>query len=358
MKWAVTKICEELLSSRICSLFLFLMLAAIPGFAQETNTKNSHVYTPKRAPHGTIQFESLVFDFGTVMAGDTVEHKFTFTNSGAALLQLRGVYPGCSCTTVRDYTREVDPGRTGRVELRLDSTRFSGPISEHATVACDDPEHSSVNISFKGTVVKPIELSPGTAVLKPLSGSAVAETNIVKIISHIAEPVVLDLPKCDSPFFAADLSEVVKGREFNLVIRTIPPNPAAMGQGNVTIRTSSLKIPLLSVSVLCMPRSVLKVSPAQVVIPAAPVKEPLGISVAIHSEAVEEVSLSKPGCVVLGIDCEIEEVKKGRDFQLKIHVPTGAVIPSKTEAFISIPTSLPEMPFLKIPLMQAGAAGR
>src|SRR2546421_644196 len=60
-----------------------------------------------------IQFETPTYDFGKTKAGDPVKHTFIFTNTGDAALELTAVQPSCGCTAAGEWTKRVEPGKTG-----------------------------------------------------------------------------------------------------------------------------------------------------------------------------------------------------------------------------------------------------
>ncbi len=202
-----------------------------------------------------LQFTTPVYDFGRAFAGDLVEHAFEFTNAGDAKLVLTAIYPQCSCTTVGDWTREVAPGASGFVVLRLDTARFDGPVAEFALVGNNDRAHSNLALRFKGVVSKPVEVEPRLLVLRPALNGAAGATNSVRLVNHLPEALALEPPVSDKPFLSAELRTVVPGREFELTASTGPAGSTNLMQGLLSLRTSSARLPTLTVPVLIMPQS-------------------------------------------------------------------------------------------------------
>ncbi|MGQ1784960.1 MULTISPECIES: DUF1573 domain-containing protein [unclassified Saccharicrinis] len=88
--------------------------------------------------HTQITFEKMNHVFGKVVGGETVGCYFNFTNTGEFPLVIQRVKPGCGCTTVK-YTKEpVLPGKNGEIEVRFNSSGFSGQqykvIQVHANI--------------------------------------------------------------------------------------------------------------------------------------------------------------------------------------------------------------------------------
>jgi len=68
-----------------------------------------------------MSFEEEVYDFGTITAGETVEHEFTFENTGDAPLVISNAKASCGCT-VPNWTKEpVQPGETGNMLVKFNS---------------------------------------------------------------------------------------------------------------------------------------------------------------------------------------------------------------------------------------------
>src|SRR5215510_14924940 len=90
-----------------------------------------------------IEFATRIFDFGKVSPGELVRHDFVFTNTGKVLLEIKGVRPGCGCTTAGTWDRQVEPGKTGIIPLQFNSAKFDGEVRKSATVTCNDPSKSN-----------------------------------------------------------------------------------------------------------------------------------------------------------------------------------------------------------------------
>src|ERR1035437_6876778 len=65
-----------------------------------------------------IQFATPVYDFGRSKSGEPVKYTYVFTNTGDALLILNAVQPQCGCTAAGDWTKQVEPGKTGLIPIQ------------------------------------------------------------------------------------------------------------------------------------------------------------------------------------------------------------------------------------------------
>src|SRR5215469_4209103 len=107
-----------------------------------------------------IQFDSTTYDFGRALAGTQVKHDFVFTNVGDATLQITGVTPGCGCTTIGEWTHQVEPGKTGVIPIQFNSTMYNGPVTKMPSITCNDKSQPMVRFQLHGTVYKTLEFTP------------------------------------------------------------------------------------------------------------------------------------------------------------------------------------------------------
>ena len=74
---------------------------------------------------------------------------FVFTNKGKRKLFIRNINPTKSCT-VGNYDKELEPGKTGTIEILLDQGLFSRPFYRNITVISNDPENSLTTLKISG----------------------------------------------------------------------------------------------------------------------------------------------------------------------------------------------------------------
>mgnify|MGYP006428723071 CR=1 FL=1 len=68
-----------------------------------------------------MTYEEEVYDFGTITSGETVEHEFTFKNTGEAPLVISNARASCGCT-VPSWTKEsIKPGESGSMLVKFNS---------------------------------------------------------------------------------------------------------------------------------------------------------------------------------------------------------------------------------------------
>lgn len=113
-----------------------------------------------QGPAPEFKFDHVEYDFGTITAGEVINHTFTFTNVGEAPLIIESASASCGCT-VPDWTRAPIPvGEKGEIKVRFDSKNKNGVQSPNVTITANtNPKVNHVRL--KGTVKGKEDLSAG-----------------------------------------------------------------------------------------------------------------------------------------------------------------------------------------------------
>ena len=101
-------------------------------------------------PTTTVEYETMVHDFGEVMEGVHVKYDFKFKNTGSEPLVISDAKGSCGCT-VPSYPKEaIHPGKSANIEVRYDIARL-GPFQKTVTVTTNEanPTHT---LTIKGKV--------------------------------------------------------------------------------------------------------------------------------------------------------------------------------------------------------------
>jgi hypothetical protein len=298
-----------------------------------------------------IQFATPVYDFGRVKAGDPVTYSYMFTNIGGQTLEISAVHPGCGCTTAGEWTKKVEPGQTGRVPIQFHSPSVSGPVLKTVSVTCNDPAAPQTVLQFKGMVWRPIDIIPQNAVLTiPPDLPSVSTT--VKVINNSEEMVTLSPPEVNNASFVVTLTTNTPGKEYQIHVATIPSLSAGYVQAQVTVKTSSTNMPVLTFPVLVTVQPAIVMSPPQVVLPSAPLQAPTSPAITIQNNSTNELTLSDPAINAPGVEFQINALQPGKVYSVKMVFPQGFELPHGQPVEFSIKSSNPKMPLLKVPVTQ------
>ena len=111
-------------------------------------------------PTTTIEFAETEHDFGQVKTGTTVQHVFTFTNTGNELLIISNAKGSCGCTVPQWPMDPILPGETASITVEFDSKGKRGMQNKKVTLTANtDPPQSFVYM--KGEVLVEEEFQPG-----------------------------------------------------------------------------------------------------------------------------------------------------------------------------------------------------
>ncbi len=135
---------------------------AIPAIQTTSNAAPTEAAAAP-APSGPapkISFDQTTYDFGTTSQVDQVAGKFTFKNSGEAVLELKKPTTSCGCTVAKLQPETLKPGETGELSFTLNIGMSKGHIEKHITVPSNDPQTPSVNLTIKADIKPTFEINP------------------------------------------------------------------------------------------------------------------------------------------------------------------------------------------------------
>lgn len=317
----------------------------IPAAPPATAAVSTNVIGPK------IQFATPLYDFGRMKAGEPVKYTYVFTNTGDRLLILNSVQPQCGCTTAGDWTKQVEPGQTGSIPIQFNTANYNGPVFKQVTVSCNVTNQPTLFVQLKGTVFKAFDLIPPMAVLT-ISADAESASSVVTITNNMEEPLLLSAPESNNRAFAAELKTNALGKGYQLIVSAVPPMPAGSVQGQINLRTSSTNPAVISVPVAANVQPAVQVIPTYITLTAGPLDKAVTNSVAIQNNSSNALQLSEATVNVLGVGTEIREMQTGKTFTALVGFPQGFQIPPGQQVELSVKSSNPKFPLLKVPVMQ------
>ena len=128
--------------SRAWVLGAWLFLAACLAQAAESSS----------TPAGRIALDETGFSFGVVDQQTEASHVFTIRNTGAGVLRLLQVIPGCSCAVTELDSTEIPPGGIARLQVTLFSGTYNGPLNKTISIQSSDPAHPLASLAIHADV--------------------------------------------------------------------------------------------------------------------------------------------------------------------------------------------------------------
>lgn len=96
----------------------------------------------------SVMIIDSAYDFGTKTDGEIVEFSYRFKNSGDYPLVVTNVSASCGCTIPEKPEEPVQPGETGYIKVKFNSTGRQGEVHKTVTV------QSNANPEFPQLVLK------------------------------------------------------------------------------------------------------------------------------------------------------------------------------------------------------------
>ena len=107
------------------SLFFILSFSCNP--VNENENKVSNVIDKNNIQgKPKIEFNETEFDFGEIIIGEKVTHRFKYKNIGSGELNITETIAGCGCSTVTIDKNPVKANEESFVEITFDSRGFHG----------------------------------------------------------------------------------------------------------------------------------------------------------------------------------------------------------------------------------------
>jgi hypothetical protein len=98
-----------------------------------------------------LEFDTMEYDFGTIVEGEIVDGVFNVTNKGKVDLVITAVQPSCGCTTP-DWTKDpIKPGEKGEIKFSFNSNGRVGKQHKSITIT-SNAEKVKETIRLTGTV--------------------------------------------------------------------------------------------------------------------------------------------------------------------------------------------------------------
>lgn len=111
---------------------IFILLIIMFSFANCNNTNQNN--KNKEEEKSKIQFYEETHDFGIVIEGEKVVHKFKFKNIGKGNLIIKNAHASCGCTIPSFSNEPIEPGNEGEIELVFNSEYRIGKQTKNVMV--------------------------------------------------------------------------------------------------------------------------------------------------------------------------------------------------------------------------------
>lgn len=327
------------------------LASALPLVAAEAPSTSS---APAKHIGPRLAIASANHDFGTIAQGEPLHHDFQITNSGDEPLEITEVKPSCGCTTTGEWPHHLKPGESGIIPIKLDTGHFVGGVTKTITIKSNDAEHPESVLELKASVWTPIKVSAPVLIFPAITDPMQSTTRSVTIDNEVEAPLTLSELHCDLPQFKPELKEIVPGKQYELIVTTVPPLHEGTQSARITMRTSIEKMPEVSVQAVATVLPAIQVAPSELLFAARKLtaSEKRFAVILNHRGAdlhVSDLSTTAPGVELSG---NISADRK--QFTITLTFPAGFEIHPEDKFVLRGKTDQPSVPTFEIPIVYAG----
>jgi hypothetical protein len=238
----------------------------------------------------------------------------------------------------------------------LDTSGASGELVKFLRVMSNDPTNSNVPLYLGGIVWQPIDAIPKVAGFLFGPDAYTNQTRVVRLVSNLEESVEISAPVWNDASIQAELKTLREGKEFELIVTRLVPTE---GEGShtipITLKTSSPRMPVVTVSTYTTILPAVKLAPPRALLSQSPLTNAEQLTVTVRNQSTNAITLTEPSLNAEGASIELRETRKGREFELVMNFPAGFVLQSEARLEARVKSSSPRAPVIKVPISLAGA---
>jgi len=197
-----------------------------------------------------VVVKAPVFDFGTILQGDKVEHRFEVENQGDATLEIHKVKTTCGCTVARDYPREIAAGKSGELLVTFNSSHKRGLQTKGITLFTNSEPSAQYVLQLKGVVRELIAVSPVVCNFGVVPQGKVV-TRAMTLANHSDQPVHLQVVEPADAHFKVSVADatVPAGGETKVLVEFSSTTDRPVFANLAEIRTDHPRVPVVTIRI-------------------------------------------------------------------------------------------------------------
>lgn len=293
-------------------------------------------------------------DFGTVAQGEPLQHEFKVANTGDELLTITEVKPSCGCTTTGDWPHQLKPGESGIIPIKLDTTHFSGAVTKTVTIKSNDAEHPETGLELKANVWMPIKISAPVLIFPAITNPNESSTRSVTIENQVEAPLKLSELHCDLPQFKPELKEVVPGKQYELVVTTVPPLHDGTQSARITMKSSNEKMPEVTIQAVVTVLPAIQVAPTELMFAVRKISAPEKRFAVVLNHRGADLHVTDISTTAPGVELTTNLSADKKQFTITLNFPAGFEFKPGDKFVLRGKTDQPTVPSFEIPIVYAG----
>lgn len=295
-------------------------------------------------------FEATEQEVGKVLAGEKTEVAFRLRNAGGKDLEIISVNAGCGCLAPT-FPKKLRPGATGEIHTTFSpSPEWRGQVKKELTVVCNDPEQAEIKLRLVAEVEPLVAVEPPSPLqLQVHRGETVRK--VVKLTPREGISISPDPPVVSAPYVKAKLSPDPDGKSHRLELTMGPCNESSDMVGRVSVKTTSPKLPLMSVVAVALQLDGPVASPSRVVfasVASGSAGEDLS-RLQVFTRGAAEFRVVEARCTIPELKAEVETDTAGRLYNVRL-VRSAPLKSGRITGKVVIRTDAPKYSELSIPV--------
>jgi Protein of unknown function (DUF1573) len=193
------------------------------------------------------EFLETSYDFGTLLQGRTVAHRFLVRNIGAQPLKIERVefsQPGMRSSA----KAVVAPGAIGEILLEWNTTGLKGAVEADAAVQTSDPLTPNTILRLTGHVRSPVDLLPFGAIFLSTFMGEDAQA-VLRVVNNETTTLLVTRIEPGADFFQASIHPVTLGKVYEVRVRAASGLAPGRYDGSLTLETNSAEARVLTIPV-------------------------------------------------------------------------------------------------------------
>jgi hypothetical protein len=310
---------------------------------------------PTSAQAPKIGGHNAIFDFGSVVKGAKVTHKFVVKNEGQAPLTISKITNSCDCFSAK-FDETIEPGKEGTIDVTVDTSKQEGPIQLIGVINSNDPERPVTHLTIKGLVKGPIALLPQDHfALTAVRG----ENKVSHIILEINRPKPLKVKGIEStnPLFKPRVETVTPGKKYRITIKASSNADLGLHSGTINIKTDDPEKPVIPIDGSVLIISSVAIEPGTLYLSRmTPEQAMKGMKkddwkVVLKNVHHESFSVLEVKSLAPFLGATYRPLKDKKSYEVLVEVKPNTILKQgKYFADLLVKTNLPDAQNLKVPV--------
>lgn len=232
--------------------------AQLFGFSRSTSVRTDE--------WAAKMFDTVTHDFRTVPRGAEARHVFTITNPYDQPVHIAQIKKSCGCTSALVDKATLAGGEQARLDVQLDTHRFTGRKDSAVTVVFDRPNYGQVRLRFTSYIRGDVVVEPGSVNFGTVDEGDEAHREATISYAGRADWRIEEL-QSRNPYLDVELEELSRQGsriDYRLKVRVKPDSPPGYFRDQIVLVTNDSSRSELPVLVEMKIEPALNVSPGSV----------------------------------------------------------------------------------------------